>query len=89
MKKRKPARPLPRILVPYNAHHLEQDAKGEWHWVTVVIEVEVVSIHFTTNSMRVRSVEKIAWSKGNAQIRAFDLPYDEFFKHYDLVKLED
>ena len=89
MKKPKPARSLPRIFVPYNAHHLEQDANGEWHWATVVIEVEVVSIHFTTNSMRVRSVEKIVWNNESARIHAFDLSYDEFFKHYDVVKIED
>jgi hypothetical protein len=86
MSKKKPARPLPRLFVPYNAHHLEKDDKGELHWVTVVIEVEVVSIHFTTNSMRVRSIEKIAWSNESARIRAFDLSYDEFFKHYDVVR---
>jgi len=78
--------PLFKLFVPYNAHHLEKDSTGEWKWVTVVIEVEVLTLNLRTGSMRVRSVEKIAWDTDDKpEIRAFDLPIDDFFKSYKIV----
>ena len=76
---------LPRLNVFYNAHHLE--GKGNnCHWVGQNIDVEVVSLHFNTGSMRVRSVEKLPHYDGDIPtIRSFDMSCEEFFKHYKLV----
>jgi hypothetical protein len=87
MKKKKPAMSLPRLNVFYHAHHLEKREDGA-HWVGQNIDVEVVSLHFNTGSMRVRSVEKIPHYDGDIPaVRSFDMSCDEFFKYYKLVPM--
>jgi hypothetical protein len=83
---KKVSRQLPRLFVPYKSHHLELSDDGQNHWVTVVIEVEVLTINLNTGNMRVRSIEKFSWDEDEKpQTHAFDLSSDAFFAAFDLV----
>jgi hypothetical protein len=80
--------PLPRLNVLCVHHHLEKGADGEVRWIGQNIDVEVVSLHFSTGSMRVRSTEKIAWDdRCRSEIKVFDISSEEFFKQYKLIEL--
>lgn len=87
-KRNKNTYPLPRLTVYYRNYRLVNDENGETVWEGKDIEVEVLSVHFNAGTMRVRSVEKIAWSGGDrGEIRSFDLPYTAFLEKYHITSI--
>jgi len=73
---------LPKLSVIDENHHLENG-----QWVSVLIEVEVVSLHFARNTMRVRSVDKISYDGVcKPEIHSFDMPSDLFWETYNFIR---